>query len=107
MLGLSHFQQVTRDRDVQWDPEGKLDLLFRATELAGEVGELCNVVKKIERERLGLRGSKATKDQLREEIGDVLICLALLANTADIDLAQAVISKFNASSEKLGLDARL
>lgn len=107
MLTISDLQRVTRERDVQWDPDSVLNLSFRAVELAGETGELCNVVKKLERERLGLRGSRSNQQALREEIGDVLICLCLLANTADIDLEQAVIEKFNASSDKLGLDARL
>lgn len=107
MLTIYDLQIVTKERDKQWDPEGTLDLAFRATELAGEVGEACNVVKKIERERRGLRGSRATKEQLAEELGDIIICVALLANAAEIDLDQAVIDKFNASSIKLGLDARL
>lgn len=106
-LTIKHLQQTTKERDLQWDPNNKLTLTFRATELAGETGEACNIIKKLERERLGLRGSRATKEQLAEEIGDVLICLALLANAAEIDLERAVIDKFNASSVKLELDARL
>jgi NTP pyrophosphatase (non-canonical NTP hydrolase) len=106
-LTVKQLQQTTKERDSQWDPDNKLTLSFRATELAGETGEACNIIKKLERERLGLRGSRATKEQLAEEIGDVLICLALLANSAEIDLEKAVIDKFNASSIKLNLDARL
>lgn len=107
MVDIAKFQAVTKARDIEWDPAGKLDLAFRATELAGETGEACNVIKKLERERLGLRGSRATKEQLAEELGDVIICVALLANTAGIDLERAVIDKFNASSKKLGLSVFL
>ena len=47
-------------RQAEWDTDGKADLAYRGNELAGEVGEACNVIKKIERERRGLRGSRAT-----------------------------------------------
>lgn len=76
--------------------------LYRAVELAGEVGELCNVVKKLEREKLGLVGSRATKEQLEDELGDGLICLSLLALEYGIDLDAAAARKFNKTSEKLG-----
>ena len=106
-MDLQFFQGVVAQRDKQWDPNGILPLSFRAAELAGETGEACNIVKKIERANYGLRGSTATREQLAEELGDVLICLALLANAAGIDLESATVAKFNASSIKLGLDARL
>lgn len=90
-------------RNEVWDPEGKLTPLFHSTELAGEVGEACNVVKKLEREVLGLRGSRDTEDHLAEELADVVICASLLANKYSIDLQAAVVKKFNATSEKLEL----
>lgn len=76
--------------------------LYAATELAGEVGELCNVVKKLEREKRGLAGSRATRGQLEDEIGDVLICLDLLASEYGVDINVAAGRKFNKTSEKLG-----
>lgn len=47
-------------RQEEWDPGDKITLSYRGNELAGEVGEACNIIKKIERERLGIRGSRAT-----------------------------------------------
>jgi NTP pyrophosphatase (non-canonical NTP hydrolase) len=94
-------------RQCEWDEHNKIDLTYRAVELAGEVGEACNVVKKIERERLGLRGTRSDLNQLAEELADVIICADLLAMTAGIDLASAVELKFNATSKKLGLKTRL
>lgn len=67
-------------RQMEWDPNSSITGLYRAVELAGEAGELANVVKKLERERLGLPGSRETVEHLAEELADVFICLDLLAN---------------------------
>lgn len=95
-------------RDKEWNTGAeRLSLTFRATELAGEVGEACNVVKKLERERLGIAGSRDTIEHLAEELADILICTDLLAMDAGIDLQAAVAAKFNATSEKVGLRTKL
>jgi NTP pyrophosphatase (non-canonical NTP hydrolase) len=94
-------------RQAAWCPDQVPDLSFRGTELAGEVGEACNVIKKLERERLGWRGSRDTIEHLGEELADVVICADLVALSAGIDLSAAVVAKFNATSEKVGLHHRL
>lgn len=95
------------ERQAAWCPEQAPDLSFRGNELAGEVGEVCNVIKKLERERLGWRGSRDTVEHLAEELADVVICADLCALSAGIDLEAAVVAKFNATSEKVGLPHRL
>lgn len=91
-------------RQRLWDAEDKIDIAYRGNELAGEVGEACNLIKKIARERLGIRGSRATLGQLAEELADVVICADLIAMGEGIDLfGDAVPRKFNATSEKVGL----
>lgn len=106
---LADLQAANIVRDAEWRPKDKppLDLSFRGNELAGEVGEACNFIKKLERERLGWPGSRATKEQLAEELADTVICASLAAMTADIDLMRAVAAKFNATSQKMGLATRL
>lgn len=95
-------------RDKEWNTgTERLSLTFRATELAGEVGEACNVVKKLERERLGIAGSRDTIEHLAEELADILICADLLAMDTGIDLQDAVAVKFNATSEKVGLRTKM
>jgi|GEM_PF-2028166 NTP pyrophosphatase (non-canonical NTP hydrolase) len=94
-------------RQLEWDAGNQLSLTYRANELAGEVGEACNVAKKIERERLGIRGSRATISDLGDELADVIICADLVAMGEGIDLESAVARKFNATSEKVGLRTRL
>jgi len=94
-------------RQAEWDPSDKITLTYRLNELAGETGEACNVGKKIERERLGIRGSRDTVEHLAEELADVVICADLVAMAEGIDLDAAVAAKFNATSEKVGLTTRL
>ena len=94
-------------RQKEWDPGDIITLAYRGNEMAGECGEACNVIKKLERERLGIRGSRSTKDSLAEELADVVICADLCAMQAGVDLEQAVKDKFNKTSEKNGLKTRM
>lgn len=105
-LTFGALRAANEERQKLWCEGGdpKPDLSFRGVELAGEVGEALNVVKKLERERHGWRGSRASIEDLASEIADVIICADLLAEAAGIDLAAAVAEKFNATSEKVGLD---
>ena len=64
-------------------------------------------MKKLERERLGIAGSRDTVEHLAQELADVLITTDLIAAEYGIDLDQAVRDKFNADSEKMGLSTRL
>jgi NTP pyrophosphatase (non-canonical NTP hydrolase) len=82
-------------------------ITYWTTALAGEVGELCNMVKKMERVSYGGidAGSSYTaatidKKMLEEEIGGILIYLDLLSSLLDISLEDATINTFNSKSEK-------
>lgn len=108
MSDFKHLRKANEARNVEW--KGGMDVvpaLFRSTELAGEVGEACNVIKKLERERMGWVGSRATLTQLGEELADVIICVDLIAMDYGLDLWELVERKFNATSEKVGLTTRL
>lgn len=94
-------------RQKEWDSGNQITLAYRGNELAGEVGEACNIIKKLERERLGIRGSRATVEQLAEELADIVICTDLVAMSEGIDLNAAIAAKFNATSEKVGLSTRI
>jgi len=100
-------REKNNERQKLWAGAEHVDVLFRAVEFAGESGEVLNAVKKLHRARNGIIGN--TKDindlmeNLIEEIGDVLITIDLLANEYDIDLEQAVKSKFNKTSVKVNI----
>jgi len=107
MINFHQLRGANLRRNRLWDPTSKITPLFRATELAGEVGEACNVIKKMEREILGLPGSRDTKDHLAEELADVIICVDLLAMAYGIDLGAWVVQKFNQTSRARGFSVEL
>lgn len=74
--------------------------------LAGEAGELCNLIKKRAR---GMEGDAeaAPVSEVAKEAADVLIYLDLLATKVGFDLRQAVIDKFNEVSIRRGSKYRL
>lgn len=82
---------------------------------AGEMGEACNVVKKLRRLETGTVGAHNAADvdravlveKLGEELADVLLYLVLVADYYDIDLAARVIDKFNLVSIESGFPERL
>lgn len=73
-------------RQKEWDTSEKVfhDPFWRANELAGEAGEVCNVLKKLHRERCGLAGSRDTLEHLAEELADVIMCVDLLLLSAGL-----------------------
>lgn len=104
---LALLRKANLERQAEWCPDQTPDLSFRGNELAGEIGEACNVIKKLERQRLGWRGSRDTIEHLAEELADGIICIDLVACQVGIDLWPAVVAKFNAVSEGRGLSTRL
>ena len=101
---LKTLREANVARQALWDSDNKIDIAYRGNELAGEVGEACNIIKKLARERLGIRGSRASLAQLAEELADVVICADLIAMGEGIDLLDgAVPAKFNATSAKVGI----
>lgn len=105
------FLTLLRDANTARSPEfglggiDEISIEFKTIELAGEVGELSNIVKKM------LRGDKAVHDKgievdidtaLKREIADVLICLDLLAAKYGYSLAEITKAKFNKTSADRG-----
>ena len=107
-MDMTNLRAANVARDQEWNTGSeRVSMTFRATELAGEVGDACNVIKKLERERIGLAGSRDTRAHLAEELADIVICTDLVAMDAGIDLDAAIVVKFNATSAKNGLSTRL
>jgi NTP pyrophosphatase (non-canonical NTP hydrolase) len=94
-------------RNAEWPGANRIDGSFRGNELAGETGEACNIIKKLERERLDIPGSRVSLDRLAEELADVMICVDLVGMHYGIDLRSAIARKFNATSAERGLDTAL
>jgi NTP pyrophosphatase (non-canonical NTP hydrolase) len=74
---------------------------FYAMALAGEVGELCNKLKK------QADGADVPIAEIESEFGDVLPYLVLLAERCAVDLEAVTVRKFNEVSAKKGYAIRL
>ncbi len=106
-ITLEQLRNANIERQKLWCPEQNPDLSFRGNELAGETGEACNVIKKLERERLGYVGSRDTLEHLAQELADVIITADLVAQSVGIDLEKAVREKFNSTSAKHNFSVKL
>ena len=112
MIGIREIQELNAARSARWmaDSPG-WTVLEVAGELAGEVGELANVCKKLRRSELGVPGNKlsdnALKVQARGELGDVFIVLALVASKLGVDLEDAIREAFNSKSCQMGFPERI
>jgi len=104
---LTQLRRVNGERYAAWTGDGVEDPLFLSNEFGGEAGEVQNVVKKLVREQRGWRGTRATIQQLADEIADGIICLDNLARGYGIDLVEAVTRKFNETSDKNGFTHKL
>lgn len=110
-MTLEQMQAINAARSARWMAGSPgWTTLEVAGELAGEVGELANVCKKLRRSEMGVPGNKVSDDVLREqaraEMGDVLIVLMLVASKLDVNLAEAARDVFNAKSEQMGFPER-
>jgi len=68
---------------------------------AGEMGELCNFIKKRR------RGDIIDIQDVSDEIADVVIYLDLLAARVGVNLEEAIVKKFNEVSDKVESDQKL
>lgn len=110
-LDLKKFRELSVARAKEgFKTYDNVPVTFFTTALAGELGELCNLIKKLERAKVGgldagtnHKAKDISKELLAEEIGGTLIYLDLLASLLDIDLEEAVIKTFNEKSEQNNL----
>ncbi len=110
---IPHISTVSFFRAMRWHPNGLESWSESdwACALAGEVGELCNVIKKRNRERDHMQQRGVSTDQLQNnlkmEIGDVYIYLDLLARRVGLNLEDCIRDTFNRISEREGFPERL
>src|SRR3989338_3660544 len=86
-----HFPEL---KNVSYDER----LLFNSVALAGEVGELANVVKKRHRKKLcSLKtdniAEEEYKEKIKDEIVDVFVYTLILSNLFEIDLEHEYYKK--------------
>ena len=113
-LDLAELREKNETRANEWrrdrTTQSRTPLTFSTTELAGEVGELCNEIKKVERKTYGLAGGKTLEEafpKICEELADVVICADLIGMKLGINLPSIVRDKFNKTSDKNGMTTKL
>jgi len=72
--------------------------------VTGELGEAANMIKKIRRGDFTLA---RVQREVADELADVVIYLDILAFRCGIDLGEAVMRKWNATSQKVGAPIRI
>ena len=72
-------------------PERLNNLGYPTLGLAGEAGEVANIVKKIQRDHGGKLNDEI-KERLKDELGDVLFVVANIARTLEIEPEDALRS---------------
>jgi len=87
---IVQLQKQCQDDSERWfgDTHAGHSLVHQTLALAGEVGELANIVKKIDRKSLDISDA-ATRIHLAEECADILTYLLNVADLLQIDLEQA------------------
>lgn len=105
-MNLKDLRKANATRSAVWPGAENINVEFAAIELAGEVGELMNAIKKRIRHMDGIKGNKEDfidiLTNIEDELGDVIISADLLAMKLGIDLSSVVVSKFNKTSNKHG-----
>jgi NTP pyrophosphatase (non-canonical NTP hydrolase) len=86
------------------DPWNANDWMVAVT---GEVGELANKLKRLRRNVVVRNKPLPSKQELAEEIADIVIYLDLLATYLGIDMGNAIHDKFNLVSAEIGVDIYL
>lgn len=109
MLTLSSLRAANLQRcETSYHPLDSWSLTDWATAVAGEVGEACNVIKKMRRLETWSGFARNTEElvalrtDLRSELADAVIYIDLLAARAQINLGDAVRDKFNETSKRIG-----
>lgn len=91
----------TRAKDIRGITNSDFDLKYYGVALAGEVGELCNFIKKQYRDKVDNK-----TDQMLE-IADIYTYLDLLSEQVGCTVDECLRLKWNQVSKKYGLSYRL
>lgn len=104
MAELHELQAQTAADSRRWFPAmhesaGRL-LVHCALGVAGEVGEVVNLVKKYNRG--DFPSLVAVENELAEELADVVIYAMLMASALGVDLAEEISRKREINAERFG-----
>lgn len=113
-MSFEYVRNVNRQRALEWHPGGleEWSPAEWGNAAAGEMGELCNVLKKLLRHEKGINQANGlSRDELLEmaaqEIGDTYLYLDLIAQRLGLEMYDCIRDTFNRVSEREGFPQRL
>jgi len=95
---LSYLAKECKEDTDRWFPNTN-KLPFMALAMAGEVGEVANWIKKVER---GSHTLEEVREALSEEVVDVFIYLLNIAGLLELDLEEGYYAKRIKNEERFG-----
>lgn len=109
---FSYVAQANRDRTEQWQGLHTWSPTDWALATVGELGEVCNVIKKMKRIEDGHPSKREStmeeyREQIQKEIGDTYIYLDLLAQRLGLSMYDCVAKAFNEVSKREGYSHKL
>lgn len=111
MRTLKEICFINRERSRDWMRGQEWSTSDWGVAMAGEAGEVCDAIKKLNRLRDDLQGGSKNREERVKEIGkelaDTFLYLDLLAENLGLDLEECIVDKFNEVSEKFQFDQRL
>jgi NTP pyrophosphatase (non-canonical NTP hydrolase) len=106
MLTFQRFSEINRLRNALHFPDcAKWEEAHWGNALAGEAGELCNIIKK--RHRGWKESDNISDEEVGKEIADIICYCDLLAGKIGKNLADIVTQKFNEVSDRYDCDIKL
>lgn len=93
-------QQCVAD-NRRWFPDQATSIAHHTLSMCGEAGEVANLVKKIERGDFDIRDTR-TKNELAEELADVLIYMLSIAGMLHVDLEKVYNYKRAINERRFG-----
>lgn len=107
MLTIKNLQLINKLRcNKDFRPVDDWSLPQYGNAIAGEVGELCNIIKKMD--RLNVPGdSELSTEDIGKELADIICYACLIASRADLNLEDCIKQKFNEVSKRVDSKYRL
>lgn len=90
-VDFSKLRTANIARQAEWPGNDKVDLGFRALEVADEAGEVLGAIKKLTRAQRGIAGSTLTLQDVADELADTAIALDLLAIELGFDTGERTL----------------
>jgi NTP pyrophosphatase (non-canonical NTP hydrolase) len=100
-LSLNVLRKKNQERQKFYKGSEDWTLTDWACAAAGEMGELCNKIKKLR------RGEDIPTKEIADKIADTITYLDLLADKLNISLPKAIRSKFNEVSDRVNSNVKL